>query len=362
MIFDTASIQTMVMLFEKNKIDDNYELDYRKLHGDKLSDVIDLLNHKVTDKTEYLSPVINRAFFTGKYLTFSNNDCILDKMCNTPGVTYLKSDELAQGIVFPQDFLNKKGQEKLGHHNVGDGIFGLSPTELNGLNLMEKELDLIKPYFTSEQIFRYYTSEHNTLWMIYTDSSYKNPHSMNLYPNLKCHLDQFVDILTSDNKPYGLHRARKQRFFIGEKVICQRKCAGRPVFSFSDFDCYVTQTYIVIKSAKWNHEVLTGILNSKIVEFWLLNRGKMQGENFQIDNEPLQQIPLVIPSDKVQDVIAEKVQCIIDLMAKDVSSDITKLEKDIDVITYHLYNITYDEILTIDPETSITKEEYDNYE
>jgi hypothetical protein len=49
-------------------------------------------------------------------------------------------------------------------------------------------------------------------------------------------------------------------------------------------------------------------------------------------------------------------------MAKDVLSDITRLEKDIDVITYHLYNITYDEILAIDPETTITAEEYNNYE
>jgi adenine-specific DNA-methyltransferase len=74
MIFDTASIQTMVMLFQKNNHDDNYVFDYRRLHGDNLTDVIDLFNHRLTDKTEFLSPTINREFFSGKYLTFSANE------------------------------------------------------------------------------------------------------------------------------------------------------------------------------------------------------------------------------------------------------------------------------------------------
>jgi adenine-specific DNA-methyltransferase len=361
MIFETASIQTMVMLFEKNKQDDDYMLDYRRLHGNQLSDVIDLFNCKETQKTEYLTPIINREFFKGKYLTFSNNDGILDKMRSTPQVTYLKTDELAQGIVFPQDFLNKKGQSILGHHKVGDGIFGLSLAELNNLNLLEKEKTLIKPYFTSDQIFRYYTSEHNAMWMIYTDSSFKDSHSLNSYPHIKRHLDQFVDIITSDNKPYGLHRARNQRFFTGEKIICQRKCVGQPVFSYSDFDCYVTQTFIAIKSSRWNYKALTGILNSKIIAFWLHSKGKMQGANYQVDSEPLQQIPLIVPSDSNQSEIAKQVQRIIELKKNDLSADTSTIEKEIDTIVYHLYNITFDEILAIDPETTISRDEYDNY-
>ena len=33
----------------------------------------------------------------------------------------------------------------------------------------------------------------------------------------------------------------------------------------------------------------------------------------------------------------------------------------IDLIIYHVYGLTYDEVLIIDPNTSITREEYDNY-
>ncbi|MCQ2771235.1 MAG: hypothetical protein MJ236_05495, partial [Clostridia bacterium] len=36
-------------------------------------------------------------------------------------------------------------------------------------------------------------------------------------------------------------------------------------------------------------------------------------------------------------------------------------ENKIDHIVYHLYNLTYDEVLIVDPQTPITREEYDNF-
>jgi hypothetical protein len=34
-------------------------------------------------------------------------------------------------------------------------------------------------------------------------------------------------------------------------------------------------------------------------------------------------------------------------------------EQRIDLLVYHLYNMTYDEVLIVDPETPITREEYE---
>ena len=151
-----------------------------------------------------------------KLFTFTSNDDLLNKVANTIDCIFFSNDEIAQGIVFPQDFLNKKGQTKLGHHSVGDGIFGLTNEELSKLKLTNKEYSLIKPYFTSNEVKKYFTkSQSNSLWMIYTDSSFKNPLSLKEYPSIKAHLDQFVEIFTSDNKPYGLHRARDNNFFQG---------------------------------------------------------------------------------------------------------------------------------------------------
>lgn len=157
----------------------------------------------------------------------------------------------------------------MGRFSIGDGIFGLSTQELMDLNLSETEKELIKPYFTSSEIKRYYADPNNKLWMIYTDSSYKSANSLDKFPNIKSHLDQFVTIFTSDNKPYGLHRARNEYFFKDEKVIVQRKCVGNPIFSYVPFDSYVTQTYYCIKSQRFNAKYLTVLLNTKVIEFWL---------------------------------------------------------------------------------------------
>ncbi len=359
MIFKTASIQTMIMQFKKNKSEQSYQFDLRNLLGSELEDVVQLLNKEQSSTTQYLKPTYNRLEMRGKFITFSDSEDLLKKMKSASGIIYLENKEIAQGIVFPQDFLNKKGQKVLGHHKVGDGIFGLTNQELSNLNLPEKEMVLIKPYYTTEQVKRYYTATRaNTQWLIYTDSTYKKESSMDGFPILKAHLDQFRLIFTSDNKPYGLHRARDSRFFSGSKIICQRKCAELPVFSYSDGECYLTQTFNIIKTNRVNIMYLTGLLNSKLIAFWLRNRGKMQGLNYQLDKEPLQQIPIAVPNVEVQIRIGRIVEEIIRLKSANENASIKDLENQIDNIVYHLYDLTHDEVLIVDPQTPISSEEY----
>lgn len=42
--------------------------------------------------------------------------------------------------------------------------------------------------------------------------------------------------------------------------------------------------------------------------------------------------------------------------------DTSALESEIDRLVYHLYGLTYDEVLIVDPETPITREEYETYQ
>lgn len=362
MIFKTASIQTMIMQFKKNKSQQSYPFDLRNLLGSKLEDVIKLLNKEDASTTQFLEPTYNRLEMRNKFITFSNSEDLFKKLKSAVGVIYLDNKEIAQGIVFPQDFLNKKGQKILGHHKVGDGIFGLTNQEFSNLNLPENEMVLIKPYYTTGQVKRYYTiSGTNTQWLIYTDSTYKEESSMDSFPILKAHLDQFRQIFTSDNKPYGLHRARDSRFFSGTKIICQRKCAELPIFSYSDGECYLTQTFNIIKTNRVNLMYLTGLLNSKLIAFWLRNRGKMQGLNYQLDKEPLQQIPIAVPRVEIQVQLGQIVKEIITRKSADENASIQDLENQIDNIVYHLYDLTYDEVLIIDPQTPISREEYKSF-
>ena len=347
MVFENADIQTMIMLFEKNQTTDNYEIDLRILmEGATKDDMLALLNKQIR-RTTYRTKKFSRANYSNKLFSFSDNEVIFDKLSENKG--YLQDDEVAQGIVFPQDFLDKKGAAKLGNRfPIGSGIFGMSNEEKNALDLSDNEKRLIKPYFSTEQIGRFFTNPSNSKWLIYTDSSFKRVNSMDNYPHIKAHLDQFIDIFTSDNKPYGLHRCRKEMFFQGEKIISLRKCVGQPCFSYSDFDCYVTQTFFSIKTSRWNMKFLTGVLNSKLVAFWLRHKGKMQGNNYQVDKEPLQGIPLPLVGLSLQQPIIDLVDKILVAKRQDPQADTSKLEQEIDKTVYALYGLTEDEIKIVE--------------
>ena len=102
---------------------------------------------------------------------------------------------------------------------------------------------------------------------------------------------------------------------------------------------------------------LTALLNSKLIEYWLRKKGKMQGNNYQIDKEPLLEIPIYKPSDKIQESVGIIVAKIIAL--KSDEKDSVKLEKQIDKIVYKLYDMSYDDVKIIDPEFELSKKEYD---
>lgn len=357
MVFEDADIQTMIMLFRHNSIIDNYKIDYRTLtEGAKKEDMLSLMEKK-NGHTQYLAPIIERKIYKDKLLTFSENEDVLEKI--SAHKEYLQEDEATNGIHTHHDCVSKKIHETFPDLPVGKGIFVLSDEELSLLNLASNELALIKPLYNSEEIHKYWINKHNHQWIIYTTSAYKNENSMDNYPKLKGHLDFVKKAITSDNKPYGLHRAREERFFQGEKIVSLRKCVGSPSFSYSDFDCYVPAMYYVIQSTRWDMRYLTGIFNSKLIAFWLRNKGKMQGENYQVDKEPLMNIPLPAATIDKQLIIAERVNSIIESKKSNPSVDTSALESEIDRLVYQLYGLTYDEVLIIDPTPPFTKEEYE---
>ena len=348
MMFESASIQTMIMMFQKDKVTDDYTFDYRRLTAYKATEkeAIAILapSYKTYDQAECYTPTIRRANFYGKNITFSQSDDVLDKIYNVKNNIFLFEEELTNGIHPHYDFINKKLSEKYGFP-IGDGIFGLSKSEIDGLDLSEDEVKLIKPYYNSSDNVARYTVGATDINIIYTPSTFKNPHSMDSYPHLKAHLDKFKDVISSDNKPYGLHRARVESFFIGEKIVALRKCAGKPVFAYANGLNYMSATFYVIKTNRVNMKYLTGLLNSKLIEFWLKNKGKMQGANYQLDKEPLQQIPIAVPSNDVQEIVAKLVDMIILLNTADErASELvqnsyisSELEKLIDGCIYEIY-------------------------
>ena len=360
MIFENASIQTMIMLFKNTKTADNYNFDYRKLEGEKfiLQDVLNLLEGKVTEKSVLLSPLITKANLINKPLTFNTdkNSGLLDKIKGKHNFFLreradkkhdLKS-EIANCIHHHHDIVNKDRKELLNNkYEVGTGIFVLNKEEVENLNLSKIEMEIIKPQYSSKQVGKYYTNPKNDEWVIYTKSNINKPDKLSNkvplddYPKIKQHLDIFKSVITSDFGPYGLHRAREQHFFEGEKIAVLRKCSKEPLFSYSDFECYLPAAFYVIQSDRINLKYLTGLLNSKLIEFWLRKKGKMQGNNYQLDKEPLLDIPIYKPTANDEEEIAKLVDKII--LYKQQDKDSSELEKQIDEFVYKLYDITLDE-------------------
>ena len=107
--------------------------------------------------------------------------------------------------------------------------------------------------------------------------------------------------------------------------------------------------FYIIKTNRINQKYLTALLNSKLVAFWLRNKGKMQGNNYQIDKEPLLQIPLVKPT-QAQQTIEKKVIKLVDKILKDkaANKNTDKHEAEIDKLIYELYDLTDAKIAIIE--------------
>ncbi len=356
MVFDEASIQTMILMLKKDQNSDNYSFDYRKVINSKDNfKPVDILcdRDKInTTKVLGITPQFNRNDMIDQSFTFSDKqaDSVLSKIKKNSNYLLKNKEEIAQGIVFPQDYLNKKNAQKLENEfKVGQGIFVLTHPELEQLKLAKKEVDdLIRPYYTSKQLHKYWANNENEEWLIYTTSEFKKTENIKPYPTIQKHLDKFVKVITSDNKPYGLHRARKEDFFNGQKIMVIRKSPKEPVFTYTDFPCYVSAAFYVIKTEEVNMKYLTALLNSKLVKFWLDHKGKKQGNNFQIDAEPLSQIPLMKVSEKEQKPFVELVDKILAAKKKDPKADTSELESKIDQMVYKLYDLTPDEIAIVE--------------
>ncbi|HEH5178103.1 TPA: Eco57I restriction-modification methylase domain-containing protein [Campylobacter coli] len=356
MVFDSASIQTMIMSFQKTKPPKNYEFHFAKITTQTpiYEDVINLLKNEKTQNNEILKINLTPKKFIDKTLNFTKSDYeeLFNKI-QKYGKFYLEEKEVANGIHPHYDFINNRINS---NHNfafkIGQGIFGLSEEEKEKLKLTKLENNLVKPYYDTQNFLKFFFKKNNHQWLIYTNSSFKNPNSMDDYPNLKKHLDKFQNVITSDNKPYGLHRARDEKFFTGSpRIVALRKCVGEPKFSYVDFDCYVSATFYVIKTQRINVKYLTAILNSKLIAFWLKHKGKMQGNNYQIDKEPLLNIPIVTINSKNQKIADELINLVDEILKakeQDKNANTQELENKINSLVYKLYNLTEEEIKIIE--------------
>lgn len=333
-VFKDASIQTAVFILKKESQNKEYSFDHFKIIDNEITES-EIKNYLFTQnaskKIETFKATLNPLKNMGKTITF--NDSFIDKVLNTikQNSNYtLNKRDVAQGIVCPQDYVIESHLKLLSDKSIkkGDGIFVVSEDERKKFKFNNEEETIIKPFFTSEELLKYYGNNQNRFWIIYANMHVRK--NIENYLNIKSHLDKFRRVITSDFAPYGLHRAREQKFFEGEKIMSLRKTAV-PIFTYTDFPCYVSQTYFIIKPTDINLKYLTGLLNSKLIKFWLIFKGKKQGNQLQIDKAPLIDLPLYKPNKQnkleldLEKRISDTVDAIRTLYEK---MNLSKLEQD----------------------------------
>ena len=334
MVFENASIQTMIMLFERNKKDDKYSFDYRMLLSDaKKEDMIALLEKRKMTNTKYLYPEMKRNDYKNKIFTFNENDEIFDKIAKNK--FFLVDDEIGQGIV-----------------PALDDYFIVTDKR----HFSKEEQQYIKPFYTGlKDRFTSYSLEK---YLIYMSAKNYNKSSLNDFPNIKAHFEPYKQELKAakikygtPNKPYFfVHRERDESFFKkgNEKIVAQSRCA-RPTFYYTKEDFYGSRALFFIRTSRWNMRLLTGILNSRLIDFWLRGKGKIQGAMLKLDKEPILSIPL---PKNVSEIQQQPIITLVDqiLAAKKANpqADTSDLEHQIDQLVYKLYDLTLAEIETIE--------------
>ena len=122
--------------------------------------------------------------------------------------------------------------------------------------------------------------------------------------------------------------------------------------------------FITTKDKSTPIKYVLGLLNSKLIYFWLYHRGKRKGEMLELYLTPLSEIPLYKYSPFLGEKIIHLVETIMISKKQTPLANTKHLENKIDIIVYKLYNLTYEEVQIIDPEIEkiISEKEYEKME
>ena len=169
---------------------------------------------------------------------------------------------------------------------------------------------------------------------------------------------------TGEYVKYGRHLACYVdiRFFNQDRIVV-REITNPTIIACRLKEIYVhdPQLIAVIPKDDSSLNILWAVLNSKLATFYHFNHSPKatKGAFPKILVSDVKTFPLPNIDEETRIVIDEKVSRILSAKQSDPSADTTAMENEIDFMVYKLYGLTYDEVLVVDPETPITREQYD---
>ncbi len=196
-----------------------------------------------------------------------------------------------------------------------------------------------------------------------------------LYPAIKNHLEKFKeDLKPKDPKIKSPQRGRKPgkykwfeildntayypHFEYPEKIIWALT-ADKWAFTLDTGGHYLPSNGYILTSDTISTKYLLGLLNSKLMKHYFSYIGVMTaGGAYTLKAATIGALPVKIAKDT--SIIENIVSTILDIKSKNNEADVSIYENRTDEFFYHLYNLTYDEVLIVDPETPIVREEYES--
>lgn len=155
--------------------------------------------------------------------------------------------------------------------------------------------------------------------------------------------------------------------FYERKKIAIRE-AGKVITACIDEDnsYFLSSIYAVYPQKDYDDDLLLfllGILNSKFATFYVTKIAfdLTEGAFTKMRTNQLARLPINNDNSELYKMISIKTKEIVN--SKKISNEINtaSIEVEIDHLVYHLYDLTYDEVLIVDPQTPISRKEYESF-
>ena len=341
-VFDEVVGQHMVAVYVKNKEPDKFI--YKKLQNN----LMDLGKAENTDNLR-LKQLKNSTIYSNQdEILVENGQLRLENVVRLGEIC-----DVSQGVIEAPDRISKKALERTPVENVkiGEGVFVLTQSEVDALRLNEEEEKVLRKYLNPVNIFRYGIKEESK-YLIYSDKHVREKiKNDRRYNSLRNHLDKFQKFITSSNGPYGIHRPRKDKYFIYPKIIFKSMFA-KPEFTYdtSEFFFGFSFSSIIEKDRDYDLKYILAILNSKFALYWYEKNCKKRGAGFDVGVRKIRDFPIAKVLRRQQEplvVLVDKILAI--TKGKDYLENaadqkrVREYEKRIDRLVYKLYNLTQEE-------------------
>ncbi|HEH4025429.1 TPA: class I SAM-dependent DNA methyltransferase, partial [Campylobacter jejuni] len=346
-VFDSATVDTSILSFEKIKIKEN-TFKYLSLNNELLKNY----DFEISAIKEFLN--ISQNSLSKESFAF-----------NDESTNALKTKIEKLGTPLKEWYgLNINYGIKTGYNEAfiittekKDEILANCKDE----DEKERTAKLIRKMLRGRDIKRY-GYEWAGLWVINTHNGYKSKNGEKIkainidhYPSLKKHFDEFYPQLEKRADkgltPYNLRNCAYIEEFEKEKIVYPETTQGA-YFVYDNKGIFLEKTafFIVCENLKY----LLGLLSSNLITYYYKNFSqgcKLGIKGYQYNKHALENLPLPKINSKNEKIANELISLVDEILKakeQDKNANTQELENKINSLVYKLYNLTEEEIKNIE--------------